>query len=308
MRRRTVALVAVLGCLGLTATIGCRGDRARRVRAPKAGVMLRYALDVGTSLDGHLRIGTTREVEGISEPLTQAVECDARLFIVKAQEDGTRVVRATFRNIDLDWSVPPETGLSTEAFAKLAATTLEGMEMRFTVSPRGSMLVPPAGPDRRPPELEGLLDTLGRASALAFVELPTGRVEPGDAWVDPADVPGTRRSEIRFERLVRRGGSGPTLAMLDVHFTSAVNIDTPSGPRRRQIDGETDLRLSDQGVPAEFHVELRDFDPLRGTAVQQVHGRWTRTDAGDRGTTDVQDIDDPCDPDYVGTARCPDAE
>ncbi len=306
MRCRSLALAALLGCLGVT-TSGCASDRERGLRAPKSGVKLHYALEVGASFDGHLRIGTTRQVEGISDPLTQSVECDARLFVVKADEDGARVVRATFRSIELDWSVPPETGLSTEAFAKLAATTLKETEMRFSVSPRGKVVMLPAGPGRRPPELDGLLDTLGRAAALGFVEVPERSIRPGDTWVDEPSVPGARRNRAQFEGLARRGKSGPSLARLAVSFTSAVELDTPSGPRRRQVDGETELRLSDRGVPVELHTELRDFDPVRGTAVQEIHGSWSRTDAGDRGATDVQDIDDPCDPDYVGTATCPDA-
>lgn len=304
MRCRSLALAAFLGCLGVT-TSGCSSDRERGLRAPKSGVKLHYALEVGTSFDGHLRIGTTRQVEGISDPLTQSVECDARLFVVKADADGARVVRATFRSVDLDWSVPPETGLSTEAFAKLARATLEGTEIRFSVSPRGKVVAQPSGPERRPPELDGLLDTLGRAAALAFLEVPERALGPGDTWEDEPSQPGAHHNRVRFEGLARRGKSGPSLARLEVSFTSAVEVETPSGPRRRQIEGEIALRLSERGVPVELHTALRDFDPVRGTAVQEVHGSWSRTDAGDRGATDVQDIDDPCDPDYVGTATCP---
>ena len=305
--RRVLVLTATLGwlgCVGLS-TPGCDKNREHGLRAPKSGVKLHYALDVGTSLDGHLRIGSTREVEGIADPLTQSVECDARLFVVKAEEDGSRVIRATFRSVELDWSVPPETGLSVEAFAKLAATTLKEMELRFSVSPRGKVVMLPSSPDRPPPELAGLLDTLGRAASLAFIEVPERAVGPGDAWADTSDLPDGRKNQVHFEKLARRGKSGPALAKLDVHFTSATTVDTPSGQRRRQIEGDTKLRLSERGVPTELYTELRDFDPIQGTAVQQIHGSWSRTDNGDSGTTDMQDIEDPCDPDYVGTATCP---
>lgn len=303
---RRLALAGALGCLALGVTAGCGSDRQHRVRAPKAGAKLHYALDVGTSLDGHLRIGTTRKVEGMSDPLTQSVECDARLFVVKAEPDGSRIIRATFRSVELDWSVPPETGLSAEAFAKLAATTLKETEMRFTVSARGKVLSVPAGTERRPPELEGLLDTLGRAAALAFVELPTGPVDKDQTWLDAATAPGTHHNDTRFDGLSRRGKSGTVTANLEVRFVSAIEVDTPSGPRRRQVEGESAVGLSDKGVPLYVRTELRDFDPLRGTAVQEIHGSWNRTDSGDQGTTDVQDIDDPCDADYVGTTPCVD--
>lgn len=303
---RRLALAGVLGCLALCSTAGCSADREHSVRAPKAGAKLHYALDVGTSLDGHLRIGTTRKVEGISDALTQSVECDARLFVVRVEPDGSHVIRATFRSVDLDWSVPPQTGLSTEAFAKLAATTLKETELRFTVSARGKVLTVPVGAERRPPELDGLLDTLGRAATLAFVELPAAAVEKDHSWLDAATGPGTHRNDARFDGLSRRGKSGPITANLDVRFVSAVEVDTDSGPRRRQIEGETSVGLSDKGVPLRVRTELRDFDPLRGTAVQEIHSSWNRTDTGDQGTTDVQDIDDPCDADYVGTTPCMD--
>ncbi|MGH1340521.1 MAG: hypothetical protein ACRBN8_03140 [Nannocystales bacterium] len=303
---RRLALAGALGCLALCVTAGCGADRERNVRAPKAGAKLHYALDVGTSLDGHLRIGTTRSVEGLSDPLTQSVECDARLFVVKAEADGSRIIRATFRSVDLDWSVPPETGLSTEAFAKLAATTLKETEMRFTVSARGKILSLPAGAQRTPVELEGLLDTLGRAATLAFIELPTGPIKKDRTWVDSANVPGLHHNETRLDGLSRQGKSGPVTANLEVRFVSAIEVSTASGPRRRQVEGETAVALTDKGVPLQTRTELRDFDPVRGTAVQEIYGTWNRTDSGDQGTTDVQDIDDPCDADYVGTTPCMD--
>ncbi len=302
---RQLALALAMGSTLAAGASGCSPDRERSVRAPKAGVELRYALEVGTSLDGHLRIGTTREVDGLSAPLTQSVECDARLFVVNALEDGSRVVRATFRNVELDWSVPAELGLSTEAFAKLAVTSLKEVELRFTVSAQGKVIDRPAGSKRPPPELEGLLGTLGRAAALAFVELPSAPVRPGTSWTAAPTRPGTFRTEATLVRLARRGNKGSDHADISVAFTASAEVQTPSGPRRRQVDGETTLHLSRDGVPARLQSELREFDPSQGTAVQLVRASWKRTDAGEQGTTDVQTIDDPCDPDYVGTATCP---
>lgn len=302
---RQLAIALALGSCVAVGAAGCDPDREHSVRAPKSGVKLRYALEVGTSLDGHLRIGTTRQVEGLSDPLTQSVECDARLFVVSALEDGSRVVRATFRDVDLDWSVPPEQGLSSEAFAKLAVTSLKEIELRFTVSANGKVVQRPAVPERRPPELDGLLGTLGRAAALAFFELPAGPVRTGEGWASEPTTPGTYRSQANLVRLARRGKGGKDHADITVAFTASQDVETARGPRRRQVEGETSLHLSSDGVPMELETELREFDPIYGTAVQLIRGTWKRTDAGEQGTTDVQTIDDPCDPDYVGTATCP---
>jgi hypothetical protein len=305
--RRPLRRLALCAVFGLLVPLGCSSERDRSVRAPDAGVTLSYPLTVGTSLDGHLQIGTTRKLDGIATPLSQGVECDARLFVVKTEEDGSYVVRATFRNVELDWSVPPETGLSTDAFAKLAATTLGGTELRFSVSPQGKLTTLPAAPDRVPAELAGLFDTLGRGAALAFVELPTTPVKAGAPWTDASTAPGTPHNEVVFEGLTRRKADGITRANLRATFTSAIEVDTPSGPRRRQLDGETHLQLDEAGVPLSVKTQLRDFDPVRGTAVQAIDASWTRTDEGDASSTAVQDIDDPCDADYVGTAICPTA-
>ena len=107
--------------------------------------------------------------------------------------------------------------------------------------------------------------------------------------------------------MTRKGKSGAIVSNLEVRFRSAREVETPSGPRRRQLEGESQVRLDAEGVARGIDAELRDFDPLRGTAVQAVHATWTRTNTGDGTSNAVQDIDDPCDPDYVGTALCPGA-
>ncbi len=307
-RSRLLAAVLSVG-LGSPVLSGCAGTRESRVRAPKAGVTLRYALKPGTSFDGRIRVGTTRSVEGLKDNLTQSIECDARLFVMATDADGSSVMRASFRNVDLDWSVPPDVGLSSEEFQKLAATQLRGMELRFTLSPQGKLLAVPTGPERPAPELTGLLDTLGLAVSIGFVSLPPSPLRPGSTWVDtPADpirLQGAPHIEARFEGLVRKGNKGaPTWARVTQAFRSAREVDTPSGPRRRQLEGETELRLDKAGTPVTIDTELRDFDPLRGLAVQELHVQWTQTDEGTDAATDVQDIEDPCDPDYVGAERC----
>ncbi|MEM6294713.1 MAG: hypothetical protein AAGA54_25790 [Myxococcota bacterium] len=308
MRTAQRLLVAMLGLGLLGPAAGCRPDAERSVRTPKGGVRLGYALKTGTSFDGHLRIGTTRQVEGLSESLTQSVECDARLFVMAVDESGAATVRATFRNVDLDWSVPPAVGLSSDQFAKLASEQLRGLELRFTLSSRGKLLALPTGPQRPAPEIVGLLDTLGLAVTLGFVEMPAAAIEPRHAWqdipADPVRLLGAPTIAATFEGRVRPGKDGPVLARVAQTLTSAREVSTPSGPRRRQIEADVMLRLDADGVPAQVDSELRDFDPQRGLAVQEFHSAWTLTDAGNDAATAVQDITDPCDPDYVGSERC----
>ncbi len=305
-------LVAMLGLGLLGPAAGCRPDRERSVRTPSGGVKLAYALKTGTSFDGHLRIGTTRQVEGMSENLTQSLECDARLFVMAVDEAGSATVRATFRNVDLDWSVPPAVGLSSDQFAKLASEQLRGLELRFTLSPRGKLLAMPSGPERPAPEIVGLLDTLGLAVTLGFVELPANAIEPRHTWrdapADPQRLAGAPTIDATFEGRVRPGKEGPVLAKIMQSMTSAREVSTASGPRRRQLEAEIVLRLDADGVPAQTDSELRDFDPQRGLAVQEFHSSWTLTDAGNDAATAVQDINDPCDPDYVGSEQCTAAE
>src|SRR5688500_784632 len=105
-------------CLGVAVLLAaCASDGLERLEVPKEGGRLGYDLQAGATYDGHLKIGTTREITGLKEHLKQSVEFDAKLLVLgrDAEHDGT-VVAARFSAIDLDWGVAPELALSRDEF------------------------------------------------------------------------------------------------------------------------------------------------------------------------------------------------
>ena len=78
----------------------------------------------------------------------------------------------------------------------------------------------------------------------------------------------------------------------------------------REVNGI--LFFDAQGFPAEVDRETREFDPEQGMVFRKVRASWSRF----RGMVpelitppsgDVQVIEDPCNPDYVGPLHCPEA-
>ena len=128
--RRRFAQGATASVAGLDfAAAGCSAEDFRPTKTPRDGVPMGYQLDVGASFDGHIRIGSTRTLDGLAELLAQNVECDARLLVMAVDpETSGLIVRATFRNAEIDWMVPPSAGLSRDDFVKVAADQLRSLD------------------------------------------------------------------------------------------------------------------------------------------------------------------------------------
>jgi hypothetical protein len=289
-------------CLGMAVLLAaCAGDGLERLDVPKEGVRLGYDLQAGATYDGHLKIGTTREVTGLKEHLNQNVEFDAKLLVLgrDAEHDGT-VVAARFSAIDLDWGVAPEVALSRDEFIKLAGEQLRGLEMRFVVSPRGKLLQRPEPADTLAEPMFELYDVLSAAVAASFVELPDRGLRPGDTWTETGDE---QRVDATFEGMFAGQGEG-NLARLQLVFDAKRKVQTESGERRAETQGTARGMFSTAGFFAALDVEARDFDPRVGMGVRQMSARWRKTGVGRADATSVQAITDPCDPDYVGELPC----
>jgi hypothetical protein len=81
------------------------------------------------------------------------------------------------------------------------------------------------------------------------------------------------------------------------------------GPVTVERETSGNLMFATTGFPAEVDRETRELDPARGVVFRKVRATWTRT----RGLVpelvaplggDVQKIEDPCNPDYVGPRTC----
>ena len=305
-RRFCSGLVWAGTALGVGA---CSSTDFRRVRTPREGIPLAYNLAVGASYDGHIRVGSTRSIDGLAELLNQNVECDARLLVMGVdQVSGGRVMRATFRSADIDWTVPPSAGLSRDDFVKLAAEQLRSLDLRFTVSPTGKILEAAVPPERMPPAMVDLFNTLALSVGLGFVEMPAGRVVKGQTWADNGRVGaagGDSTVDAEFVGLVGQRGASEAFAKFEYSFVTHRPIETETGPRQAQSEGTAKALLSQDGYVSRVKADTHEFDPKRGLAVREIRAIWKKVAVGATEATDIQLITDPCDPDYVGEELCP---
>ena len=292
-------------CLGALALGACGGGDLRKVRVPRAGVRLNYDLAPGAAYDGHLKVGTTRAIAGMREHLNQNVECDAKLLVLgRDGADGGIVVAARVRNVDLDWAVPIEAGLSRDDFQKLAGEQLRGFELRFLVSPRGKILTRPTPSDSLHEAMYELFSVLEAAVGTSFIELPARNLRPGDRWNDNAEA---RTIGAKFDGLFEAKEDKGQLARLELDLNIGRTVTTEAGERQAQTEGRSRSLFDTRGYFASVDVEAQDFDPRVGMGIRQIAAEWTQASEGREDATSIQEISDPCDADYVGELQCPDA-
>ena len=159
------------------------------------------------------------------------------------------------------------------------------------------------------PALRDLFDTLALGVGLGFVELPKGRVVRGQQWTDRGRIAaagGDSTVTANFVGLVAQRKKSEAFAKLTYDFVTKRPVETDRGTRWAQTEGEAKALLSPDGYISRIKADAHEFDPMRGLAVREIRAIWAKEDSGGKDTTNVQVIDDPCDPDYVGQERCAD--
>jgi hypothetical protein len=310
-----LALAVLLASTG-PALSGCStSPELQRVRTPREGVTLAYGLEPGNGFEGTLRLGNTRAVEGLSAPLGQTATCDVTMAVVGTSPTGIEM-RATFTSIDLDWDLPPSATYSRADLLELAQEQLRGMQVSFVVRPDGRVQALPVPPADTPPELREVIETMLLGLDSFFVPLPPQPLQRGDAWdtsLRHTTAEGLLQAlehTLRLDRSYEHRDDGLVLRRL-----------TLEQQRREQRRGDDDglvtverkvsghLMFATTGFPAEIDRETRELDPVRGVVFRKVRANWTRS----RGIVpelvtppagDVQMIEDPCNPDYVGPRTC----
>lgn len=311
---RRLVLAVLLAFTG-PALWGCSvSPELKRVHTPRDGVALAYALEPGNGFEGTLRLGNTRAIEGLSAPLGQTATCDVIMAVVGTSPSGTEI-RATFTSIELDWDLPPTATYSSEELLELAQEQLRGMQVTFTVRPDGRVQALPAAPADAPPELREVIETMLLGLEAFFVPLPPDPLTRRDEWTEGFEHATAEGLAQALEQTLRLEGSyedrdeGLVLRRLAFEQSRREQRPGDDGPVRveRRIDGH--LMFATTGYPAEIDRETRELDPVRGVVFRKVKANWTRArsivpELVAPVTNDVQAIDDPCNPDYVGPRLC----
>ena len=314
----TVARLALAVLLASTgpALSGCSvSPELKRAHTPRDGVTVAYVLQPGTGFEGTLRLGNTRQVEGLTAPLSQTATCDVILAVVGIGPAGTEV-RATFTSIELDWDLPPSATYSSQELLELAQEQLLGMQVTFTVRPDGRVQALPALPADAPPELREVIEAMLLGLESFFVPLPPQPLTLRDAWTERFEHTTADGMMQKLEHTVRLDGTyeDPDEALvmrrLAIEQSRREQRLGDGAPVRVEREIKGHLMFATTGFPAEVDRETRELDPVRGVVFRKVRSSWTRArsivpELVAPVTNDVQAIEDPCNPDYVGPRLCP---
>lgn len=310
-------LAIVLASAGAASAAACRDNGAplRRLEMPDAGVPVAWKLEPGHALVGHLRIGSTRQIEGMARPLDQSLECDVTLQVLAPAggRSGLRL-RASFSNVELDWGLPPTAEYGAEDFLALASERLRKLQPWLELGPDGAIASASEPPADVPEELRELLAVLLEGLEASFYVLPAKATKKGATWADTrtaAEGAWTLQTQGRVDGLFRIKERE-----LDV---IALEIDT----RRRsktsgsgsESEGHARVLFATAGYVAELDLETQAFSADSGMVYRKIRADWRRSreivpelvGGGEESTDDVQVISDPCNPDYVGPKTCDEA-
>jgi hypothetical protein len=315
-----LALAVLLALTGPT-LCGCStSTELRRVRTPREGVTMAYALEPGQSFEGTLRLGNTRAVEGLEDPLGQTATCEVSMAVVGVSPKGVEI-RATFTSVELEWDLPPAATYSSEELLELAHEQLRGMQVSFVVRPDGRVQALPAPPADAPPELYEVIETMLLGLDAFFVPLPPQPLARGDAWSERLQHTTGDGLSQALEHEVRLDASyehrdDELLLLRQLTIVQERREQRPGdgGPVTVEREVQAQMLFATTGFPAQLDRETREFDPVRGVVFRKVRAEWSRTRGlvpelvAPPSSGDVQMITDPCNPDYVGPRLCEETE
>jgi hypothetical protein len=284
---------------------GCGPKELTKIEVPDGGVKLAYDLSPGTAYRGHLRVGNTLQLQGMTTK--QTMECDVDLIVTeKAASHST--LRARYVNIDIDMNFTsgPAAGLSLDE----ALNQIKALEVTLHVQENGKVTHVSPLPAGAPEAIQTLMQQLVDALESAFLVVPERQIKDGEQWTD--SVKRGREGKLGRYRVGKtktvfegmyRHQRHDTVAKLSVAQEQTDVVTTKEGRRQTERNGKTTAYFSTAGYLAQFDSEIRDFDPTQGMTFRKLQASWRKTSDARKAATQAAPID-PCDPDYVGPDVC----
>jgi hypothetical protein len=311
LRRSLVPSILVVLALVLPSSTGCsKKPQLTEVAVPEAGISMRYDLAPGQEYLGHVKLRNAIQTP-VGEVVT-IIEFDAVLVASANETAGGRLVRATVSNIKLDLRLPE--GIPAAAVGGLtpeAAAALDGTELPFDLSDRGEVSNDPEPPATAPMETKAIFIMITSALTGGFVRVPEQPVKDGESWDASSSTPraGVRSSSTTgtLEGLARNG-AGEDIAQL------ALVGQMQAEREGRQVKTKQTVKASfstTAGFPIAVTRSINTEVEGQGTVLIEIEAEWKK--GGKRSVPaasptpepEVQEITDPCDPDYVGAEECP---
>ncbi|MEM7157976.1 MAG: hypothetical protein AAF799_34360 [Myxococcota bacterium] len=309
--------LALAVALALPFGTGCnKNGKLTEVEVPEAGVSLRYDLTPGQEYGGSIQMRTT--IQTPMGDIATNLKFNTQLVVAAKEEDGGKLVRATIKDIEMTVRTPDGIPAGATGMDPNAATALNGMEMRFNLSPQGKVSNTPEPPEGAPQTVASAIGLITTAlTAGLAVSLPDENVDSGESWDasrDDDDDEGTEvlssSSKGTLEGMARNE-AGEDVAKLS--FLSDIKSKRKVGEQEIAANQnvETTANFSASGgYPISLERKINNEIVGQTTILIEIESEWSKGGKQDvapapaQSEPEVQAIDDPCDPDYVGMGEC----
>jgi hypothetical protein len=294
------------------AVAGCDKKKLTEIEVPDSGVDLAYDVTSGQAYGGHIRMRNA--VQTPVGDIIQSIEFDVDLVVAGPLGDSN-LVKATVSGLKLDIRLPE--GIPAGAGGAIppeVVDALNGTELRFHLSSSGAVAEMPEPPENAPQEVQAVVGMVVGALQAGFVTLPDKSLKNGDTWNPVSDDDDEGRTGTgTFNGMARDDASGEDVARLAYAYQRAPGAEPAEGASGPRVEGKQDIEVlfSVAGYPVQ--VLRKSSGDIKGIGGfnSEVKAEWKKLDKRvvEPPTTEVvQEISDPCDPDYVGPEDCGPAE
>lgn len=308
-------LVAIALCAA--SSLACSGNQnLQKVEAPAGGVTLAYDLAPGQIYKGNVRSSeTVRATTGAS--LSRGFSFDVTLAVRGPDPKGQgTLVTARYANVDIRWGLPSGATFSVGELVSKATSQLQGLEVDFNVDETGKVLYMPDIPTDMPEELRFVLQEAVDTLETAFLPVPARPLKIGDTWKDDKTrgkkgklgryLQATATSKV--EGFFRDDAKKSDVTKLSISETETEITTAKTGSHELKKETTTAALFAHTDHYLSSLVrERQTFDPGNATIFTKLEVTWSKGSTA-QGTASavkqVQDITDPCHPDYVGGEDC----
>ena len=312
LRRLLVALA-----LCAAPSLACSGNQnLQKVEGPASGVTLGYDLAAGQIYKGNVRSSeTVRATTGAS--LSRGFSFDVTLAVRGPDPKGQgTLVTARYSNVDIRWGLPPGATFSVGELVSKATSQLQGLEVDFNVDETGKVLFMPDLPSDMPEELRFVLQEAIDTLETAFLPVPARPLKVGDTWKDDKTrgkkgklgryLQATATSKV--EGFFRDAAKNSEVTKLSISETETEITTAKTGSHELKKETSTSALFAhaDRYLTS-LTRERQTFDPGNATIFTKLEVNWSKgptAQATAGAVKQVQDISDPCHPDYVGGEEC----
>lgn len=319
MARAPRLLLSLLLCASPSLLVGCKtGPQLTKVEAPAEGIALRYDLTPGQVYKGSVRHNETIRSANTSNSSSNHFSFDLTLVVRGPDaEHGGNHVTARFSAVTVRWTPPPGLPISVAELNKKASAQLQGLEVDFSVDETGKIVHMPELPDDFPKESRPIVQEALDMLETAFLSVPAQALKQGDTWKDEKKrgrqgklgryVQGTVQTKI--DGFYKTGEPPVTVAKLVTEEEETEITTTSSGGHEVKKRGSTSaLFATDQKYLVNYTADRQYDDTGNTNSFVKTEVSWqkvpSQTTPAAASTTQVQDISDPCHPDYVGAEEC----